>query len=66
MLPIKIKDTDPASGVLVYSTAKVVGKNGNKWEADLSEQYFFDLDGKIESVNQYVRELPKQNESPEE
>ena len=66
MLPIKIKDTDPASGVLVYSTAKVVGKNGNTWEADLSEQYFFDLEGKIESVNQYVRELPKQDESSEE
>jgi hypothetical protein len=58
MLPIKIGDTDPASGVIVYSTAEVKGKDGDSWKAELSETYYFDLNGKISSVSQYSRSVP--------
>jgi hypothetical protein len=62
MLPIKISNTDPASGVIVYSTAEVVGKNGNSWKAEVSETYYFDLDGKISAVTQFSRDLPDSEE----
>ena len=66
MLPIKIDNTDPASGVIVYSTAKVVLKNGNTWEAEVSETYFFDLDGKISAVSQFSRNIPDSDEDDNE
>ena len=57
MVPVKIYDTDPASGVTVYSTEKRVNKDGTVWEKDLVELFFFDLEGKISGVEQYVREI---------
>ena len=57
MVPLKIKDTDPGSGVTVYSTEKRVNKDGTVWEKDLVELFFFDLDGKIDGVEQYTRDL---------
>ena len=66
ILPIKISDTDPASGVIVYSTAEVVGKNGNSWKAEVSETYFFDLDGKISAVSQFSRNIPDSDEDENE
>ena len=57
MVPIKIKDTDPASGVTVYSTEKRVDKDGTVWKKDLVELFYFDLDGKISGVEQYTRDL---------
>jgi hypothetical protein len=36
---------------------------GDVWEADLSETYFFDLDGKISSVTQYAKPLSSSNDS---
>lgn len=62
MLPIKISNTDPASGVIVYSTAEVVGKNGNSWKAEVSETYYFDLDGKISAITQFSRDIPDSEE----
>ena len=32
MVPIKIRNTDAASGVIVYSSEKRVFKNGRKWK----------------------------------
>tara|TARA_B100000902_G_scaffold258657_1_gene244875 strand:- start:2066 stop:3067 length:1002 start_codon:yes stop_codon:yes gene_type:complete len=58
MIPLKIADTDPTSGVIAFSNAKIEWKNGNSFEADLSELYFFDLDGKINGVQQYSKALP--------
>ncbi len=55
--PLKIYDTDPKSGVTVYSTEKRVMKDGTVWEKDLVELFFFDLEGKISSVEQYAREI---------
>jgi hypothetical protein len=63
MIPIKIKDTDPSSGLIVWSTARVETNEGDVWEADLSETYFFDLDGKISSVTQYAKPLSSSNDS---
>ena len=57
MTPLKIYDTDPESGVTVYSTEKRVMKDGTVWEKDLVELFFFDLEGKISGVEQYVREI---------
>jgi ketosteroid isomerase-like protein len=55
--PLKIYDIDPKSGVTVYSTEKRVMKDGTVWEKDLVELFFFDLEGKISSVEQYAREI---------
>ena len=55
--PLKIYDTDPKSGVTVYSTEKRVMKDGTVWEKDLVELFFFDLEGKISGVEQYAREI---------
>ena len=54
---LKIYDTDPESGVTVYSTEKRVMKDGTVWEKNLVELFFFDLEGKISSVEQYAREI---------
>ena len=63
MIPIKIKDTDPQSGLIVWSTARVETNEGNVWEADVSETYFFDLDGKISSVTQYAKPVSSTEDS---
>ena len=55
MIPIKIRNTDAASGVIVYSSEKRVFKNGRKWEKDLMEIFYFDLEGKISSMVQFAR-----------
>ena len=59
MIPIKIKDTDPTSGLIVHSRAQIVRKDGSVSEFEASETYFFDLDGKITGVNQFTRAVPK-------
>ncbi len=55
MLPIKIRNTDAASGVIIYSSEKRVFKNGRKWKKDLMEIFYFDLEGKISSMVQFAR-----------
>ncbi len=55
IVPLKIYNTDAASGVFVYSTEKRVLKNGKKWNKDLMELYYFDLDMKISSMVQFAR-----------
>ena len=55
IVPIKIRNTDAASGVIVYSSEKRVFKNGRKWEKDLMEIFYFDLEGKISSMVQFAR-----------
>ena len=59
MIPIKIKDTDPTSGLIVHSRAQIVRKDGSISEFEASETYFFDLDGKITGVNQFTRAVPQ-------
>ena len=57
MAPLKIKDTDPQSGVTVYSREKRVNIDGEVWEKELVELFYFDLDGKISGVEQFQRDI---------
>jgi len=59
ILPVKIQNTDPESGVTVYSREKRVFKDGTVWEKELVEQFYFNMDGKISKVDQYARNIPK-------
>jgi hypothetical protein len=59
ILPFKVKDTDPASGIIVFSNEKRVMKDGSVWEKNLVELFGFNLDGKIDSVTQFSREKTK-------
>ncbi|MGA0042748.1 MAG: hypothetical protein ACO3HC_06810 [Flavobacteriaceae bacterium] len=59
IVPLKIENTDPESGVLVTSIEKRVGKDGTVWEKELVEQYYFNLEGKIKYVEQWIRDIKK-------
>lgn len=55
ILPFKIENTDPVSGILVTSSEKRVSKDGTVWEKSLVEFFQFDLNGKISGIDQYSR-----------
>ena len=55
IIPIKIANTDAASGVIVRGTESRVFKNGRKWKKELMEIYYFDLEGKISSMEQFAK-----------
>lgn len=55
ILPIKIANTDPVSGVFVTSTEKRISKDGSVWHKSLVEIFQFDLNGKISGIEQYSR-----------
>jgi hypothetical protein len=59
IVPLKIENTDPASGVIVTSIEKRVGKDGNVWEKELVENFYFNLEGKIEYVEQWAKDVAK-------
>ncbi len=59
ILPFKITNTDPVSGIMVYSTEKRVLKDGTVWEKDLIELFRFNLAGKIDGLTQFSREKTK-------
>ena len=59
MIPIKISNTDPASGLIVHSRAQIVRNDGSVMDFDAAETWFFDLDGKITGVNQFTRAVPQ-------
>lgn len=59
ILPFKITNTDPVSGIMVYSSEKRVLKNGTVWEKDLIELFRFNLAGKIDGLTQFSREKTK-------
>ena len=59
IVPLKIENTDPESGVLVTATEKRVSKDGTIWEREMVEQFYFNLDGKIQYVEQWVRDKNK-------
>ena len=56
IVPLKIENTDPESGVLVTASEKRVSKDGTIWDKELVEQFYFDLDGKIKYVEQWTRD----------
>jgi len=53
ILPFKIANTDPVSGIMVSATEKRVLKDGTVWNKSLVEYFQFDLNGKISGVNQF-------------
>ena len=55
IVPLKIFNTDAASGAMVLSTETRVFKNGKKWKKDLMELIYFDLEGKISGMLQFAR-----------
>ena len=57
ILPFKISDTDPVSGIMVSATVKWVMKDGTIGNRDQSLQYSYDLDGKITSVNSFGKDV---------
>jgi hypothetical protein len=57
ILPIRIKDTDPSSGVIVFSKETRVGKDGSVWKKELAELFYFNLDMKINSIVQYYQDV---------
>lgn len=59
ILPFKITNTDPVSGILVSSTEKRVLKDGTVWEKQMIEFFTFNLEGKIGKAEQYARPIVK-------
>ena len=55
IVPLKIFNTDAASGAMVLSTESRVFKNGKKWNKELMELIYFDLEGKISAMLQFAR-----------
>lgn len=59
ILPFKITNTDPVSGILVSSTEKRVLKDGTVWEKKMIEFFTFNLEGKISKAEQFARPILK-------
>jgi len=57
IVPLKIADTDPASRIEVYGIEKRMMKNGEVWEKELIEHFYFNVDGLIEQVVQFERSI---------
>ncbi len=55
IIPIKIRNTDAASGVIVRGSESRVFKNGRKWDKELMEIFYFNLEGKISSMEQFAK-----------
>ena len=55
IIPIKIANTDAASGVIVRGSESRVFKNGRKWDKELMEIFYFNLEGKISSMEQFAK-----------
>jgi hypothetical protein len=57
IVPLKIADSDPASGAMVSFTEKRVYKNGQVEEVELMEMFYFDLNGKISAFDQFSKPI---------
>ncbi|MGB0274582.1 MAG: hypothetical protein ACPF9U_05050 [Flavobacteriaceae bacterium] len=57
IVPLKIDDTDPTSGAIVYSKETRTMKDGTLWEKELMEIFYFDLEGKISGGTQFAKDL---------
>ena len=55
IIPIKIANTDAASGVIVRGSESRVFKNGRKWDKELMEIFYFNLEGKISPMEQFAK-----------
>ena len=57
ILPFKISDTDPVSGIMVSANIKWEMKDGTTGNRDQFLQYSYDLNGKITSVNSFGKDV---------
>ena len=57
IVPLKIYDTDPASGVSVLGIEKRVFKDGSVWEKEIVDYFYFNVNGLIDRVVQFERAL---------
>jgi hypothetical protein len=57
ILPIRLKDTDPSSGVIVFAKETRVSKDGKVWKKEIVEFYTFNLDMKINAISQYFQDV---------
>jgi hypothetical protein len=57
IIPIRIKDSNPSSGVFVVATETRVSQDGTVWKKELTEMFMFDLNMKISSIKQYSQEI---------
>lgn len=57
IIPFKISDTDPVSGIIVRANMKWEMKNGTSVNKDQFLQYSYDLNGKITSVNSFSKDI---------
>ena len=57
IVPLKIANTDPASGVAVRSRETRKMKDGTVWDKELVEYFYFDLEGKINYMTQFERNV---------
>ena len=59
IVPLKIYNTDPASGVTVTAREIRNMKDGTVWDKEMVEQFYFNVEGKITRVVQFERNVSK-------
>lgn len=57
IVPLKIANTDPASGVMVSSRETRNMKDGSVWDKELVEYFYFNVEGKVNYIVQYARDI---------
>ena len=57
IIPVKIANTDPASGATVYSTHTTILEDGQEIKEERVQLFFFDIDGNLVRVNGYNKSL---------
>lgn len=57
IVPIRIKDSDPTSGVIVFSSETRISTDGIIWKKQLMEFFTFNLDMKIDGIYQYYQDV---------
>lgn len=57
IVPLKIANTDPASGVMVSSRETRTMNDGTVWDKELVEYFYFNLEGKVDYVVQFSRNI---------
>ena len=57
IIPVKIANTDPASGATVYSTHTTTLEDGQEIKEERVQLFFFDVDGNLVRVNGYNKSI---------
>jgi hypothetical protein len=57
IVPIRIKDSDPTSGVIVFATETRINTDGMIWKKQLVEFFSFNLEMKIDGISQYYQDV---------